>query len=214
MKRKIIVLLPILLFIPIFLWAAGGQDIAATTKLKGVIKDGVQIVAGLIALIAVIKIGLSTATKSIMSGQELSQKETKDVITKLGYLIIGLSVMLFASSIADFITQNSKMPQRPRYRCRLCVYPPVFKLPLGIFLLVLAVLVTSILGAAASSMWRLFIIIDILFVIVIYTINTFFAGNFGWSKKRPRHAHVKTGQYIARANYALKLRQDGQQQNR
>ena len=45
MKRKIIVLLPILLFIPIFLWAAGGQDIAATTKLKGVIKDGVQIVA-------------------------------------------------------------------------------------------------------------------------------------------------------------------------
>lgn len=41
MKRKIIVLLPILLFIPIFLWAAGGQDIAATTKLKGVIKDGV-----------------------------------------------------------------------------------------------------------------------------------------------------------------------------
>ena len=77
MKRKIIVLLPILLFIPIFLWAAGGQDIAATTKLKGVIKDGVQIVAGLIALIAVIKIGLSTATKSIMSGQELSQKETK-----------------------------------------------------------------------------------------------------------------------------------------
>ena len=105
MKRKIIVLLPILLFIPIFLWAAGGQDIAATTKLKGVIKDGVQIVAGLIALIAVIKIGLSTATKSIMSGQELSQKETKDVITKLGYLIIGLSVMLFASSIAVFITQ-------------------------------------------------------------------------------------------------------------
>ena len=89
MKRKIIVLLPILLFIPIFLWAAGGQDIAATTKLKGVIK-----------------IGLSTATKSIMSGQELSQKETKDVITKLGYLIIGLSVMLFASSIADFITQK------------------------------------------------------------------------------------------------------------
>ena len=80
MKRKIIVLLPILLFIPIFLWAAGGQDIAATTKLKGVIKDGVQIVAGLIALIAVIKIGLSTATKSIMSGQELSQKETKDVV--------------------------------------------------------------------------------------------------------------------------------------
>ena len=72
MKRKIIVLLPILLFIPIFLWAAGGQDIAATTKLKGVIKDGVQIVAGLIALIAVIKIGLSTATKSIMSGQEIS----------------------------------------------------------------------------------------------------------------------------------------------
>jgi uncharacterized membrane protein YidH (DUF202 family) len=207
MKRKIIVLLPILLFIPIFLWAAGGQDIAATTKLKGVIKDGVQIVAGLIALIAVIKIGLSTATKSIMSGQELSQKETKDVITKLGYLIIGLSVMLFASSIADFITQK-------RYRCRLCVYPPVFKLPLGIFLLVLAVLVTSVLGAAASSMWRLFIIIDILFVIVIYTINTFFAGNFGWSKKRPRHAHVKTGQYIARVNYALKLRQDGQQQDR
>ena len=97
MKRKIIVLLPILLFIPIFLWAAGGQDIAATTKLKGVIKDGVQIVAGLIALIAVIKIGLSTATKSIMSGH---------VITKLGYLIIGLSVMLFASSIADFITQK------------------------------------------------------------------------------------------------------------
>lgn len=46
----------------------------------------------------------------------------------------------------------------------------------------LAVLVTSVLGAAASSMWRLFIIIDILFVIVIYTINTFFAGNFGWSK--------------------------------
>ena len=75
MKRKIIVLLPILLFIPIFLWAAGGQDIAATTKLKGVIKDGVQIVAGLIALIAVIKIGLSTATKSIMSGQELSQNK-------------------------------------------------------------------------------------------------------------------------------------------
>ena len=59
MKRKIIVLLPILLFIPIFLWAAGGQDRAATTKLKGVIKDGVQIVAGLIALIAVIKIGIS-----------------------------------------------------------------------------------------------------------------------------------------------------------
>ena len=91
MKRKIIVLLPIVLFIPIFLWAAGGQDIAATTKLKGVIKDGVQIVAGLIALIAVIKIGLSTATKSILSGQEISQKETKDIITKLGYLIIGLS---------------------------------------------------------------------------------------------------------------------------
>lgn len=44
--------------------------------------------------------------KSIMSGQELSQKETKDVITKLGYLIIGLSVMLFASSISDFITQK------------------------------------------------------------------------------------------------------------
>jgi hypothetical protein len=41
-----------------------------------------------------------------MSGQELSQKETKDVITKLGYLIIGLSVMLFASSISDFITQK------------------------------------------------------------------------------------------------------------
>ena len=100
MKRKIIVLLPILLFIPIFLWAAGGQDIAATTKLKGVIKDGVQIVAGLI------KIGLSTATKSILSGQEISQKETKDIITKLGYLIIGLSVMLFASSISDFITQK------------------------------------------------------------------------------------------------------------
>ena len=92
--------------------------------------------------------------------------------------------------------------------------PPVFKLPLGIFLLVLAVLVTSILGAAASSMWRLFIIIDILFVIVTNTINTFFAGNFGWNKKRPRHAHVKTGQYIARVNYALKLRQDGQQQDR
>ena len=103
MKRKIIVLLPILLFIPIFLWAAGGQDIAATTKLKGVIKDGVQIVAGLIALIAVIKIGLSTATKSILSGQEISPK---DIITKLGYLIIGLSVMLFASSISDFITQK------------------------------------------------------------------------------------------------------------
>ena len=88
---------------------AQGVALAATKngiKLKGVIKDGVQIVAGLIALIAVIKIGLSTATKSIMSGQELSQKETKDVITKLGYLIIGLSVMLFASSIADFITQK------------------------------------------------------------------------------------------------------------
>jgi len=41
-----------------------------------------------------------------MSGQELSQQETKDVITKLGYLIIGLSVMLFASSISDFITQK------------------------------------------------------------------------------------------------------------
>lgn len=63
MKRKIIVLLPILLFIPIFLWAAGGQDIAATTKLKGVIKDGVQIVAGLIALIAVIKIGVEYGHK-------------------------------------------------------------------------------------------------------------------------------------------------------
>jgi hypothetical protein len=106
------------------------------------------------------------------------------------------------------------MPQRPRYRCRLCVYPPIFKLPLGIFLLVLAVLATSVLGAAATSMWKLFIIIDILFVVVIYIINTFFAGNFGWSKKRPRHSHVKTGQYIARINYALKIRQDGQQHDR
>lgn len=106
MKRKFFVLLPILLFIPIFLWAAGGQDVVATTKLKGVIKDSVQVAAGIIALIAVIKIGMSTTAKSIMSGQEISQKETKDMITKLGYLIIGLSVMLFASSIADFITQK------------------------------------------------------------------------------------------------------------
>lgn len=106
MKRKIIALLPILLFTPIFMWAAGGQDIAATTKLKGLITDGVQIAAGIIALIAIIKIGISTAMKSVMSGQELSQKETKDIMTKLGYLGIGLTVMLFASSIADFITQK------------------------------------------------------------------------------------------------------------
>lgn len=106
MKRKIIALLPILLFTPLFMWAAAGQDIAATTKLKGLIKDGVQIAAGIIALIAIIKIGISTAMKSVMSGQELSQKETKDILTKLGYLAIGLTVMLFASSIADFITQK------------------------------------------------------------------------------------------------------------
>lgn len=77
MKRKIIVLLPILLFIPIFLWAAGGRDIAATTKLKGVIKDGVQIVAGLIALIAVIKIGLSTATKVLCPVKSYPRKKRK-----------------------------------------------------------------------------------------------------------------------------------------
>ena len=137
MKRKIIVLLPILLFIPIFLWAAGGQDIAATTKLKGVIKDGVQIVAGLIALIAVIKIGLSTATKSIMSGQELSQKETKDVITKLGYLIIGLSVMLFASSIADFITQTLKCPRDHDTDADYAFIPPYLNFRWGYFSLCL-----------------------------------------------------------------------------
>lgn len=104
MKRKIIALLPILILTPAFLWAAGAQDIAATTKLKGLITDGVKIASGVIALIAVIKIGLSTAMKSIMSGQELSQKETKDILTKLGYLGIGLTVMLFASSIVDLIT--------------------------------------------------------------------------------------------------------------
>ena len=119
--------------------------------------------------------------------------------------------------LVDFRFHHAKALKCPRDHdtdADFAFIPPVFKLPLGIFLLVLAVLVTSILGAAASSMWRLFIIIDILFVIVTNTINTFFAGNFGWSKKRPRHAHVKTGQYIARANYALKLRQDGQQQDR
>ena len=115
--------------------------------------------------------------------------------------------------LVDFRFHHAKALKCPRDHdtdADFAFTPPVFKLPLGIFLLMLAVLVTSVLGAAASSMWRLFIIIDILFVIETNTINTFFAGNFGWSKKRPRHAHVKTGQYIARVNYALKLRQDGQ----
>lgn len=84
-----------------------------------------------------------------MSGQELSQKETKDILTKLGYLIIGLSVMLFASSISDFITQKlQNAPETTIQMQTLRLPPPVFKLPLGIFLLVLAVLVTSVLGAA------------------------------------------------------------------
>ena len=105
--------------------------------------------------------------------------------------------------------------RQPRYRCRLCGYPPPYlNFRGGYFSLCLQYWSQAFLELPASSMWRLFIIIDILFVIVIYTINTFFAGNFGWSKKRPRHAHVKTGQYIARVNYALKLRQDGQQQDR
>ena len=67
--------------------------------------------------------------------------------------------------------------------------PPVFKLPLGIFLLVLAVLVTGVLGAAG--------LLDV--------------------EALHHYRHIirdKTGQYIARVNYALKLRQDGQQQDR
>lgn len=92
--------------------------------------------------------------------------------------------------------------------------PPYLNFRWGYFSLCLQYWSQAFLELPTSSMWRLFIIIDILFVIVTNTINTFFAGNFGWSKKRPRHAHVKTGQYIARVNYALKLRQDGQQQDR
>lgn len=102
MVRKLKFILPILLLVPAFVWAAAGNDIEAATKFKTLLLAGSRILGGIICLIAVLSNGFKQALKSIMD-EERSSSENKNLITRFGMLAAGLIMVFFAESIYDFL---------------------------------------------------------------------------------------------------------------
>lgn len=98
---------------------------------------------------------------------------------------------------------------RKHTNSRVCIYPRVFQLPLGIFFLSVIVCALCIMMALAIKSWTCVFVAGI-YLCAIYTLNIFFAGNFGWSKKRLRHQTVKTGLFVAQLNCILKTQKDAQ----
>lgn len=95
------------------------------------------------------------------------------------------------------------MQIRKHNQSRICIYPRVCGLPLGIFIITVVVVVFSTIGAMAFKSLGIGIFI-LIFLIAMYTLNIIFAGNFGWSKKRMRHEYVKTGLFMSTIDSDLK----------
>lgn len=97
------------------------------------------------------------------------------------------------------------MPTRQHNKCRICIYPRLLGLPLGVFILSVVILVFILIAALAWESWTI-AFLGLFYLFAIYVLNVLFAGNFGWSKKRMRHTDVKTGLFMAKLDREIKLR--------